>query len=142
GLGDFEADEDDEADHTLIKKFEPSQEAPTMEVGGFEEEDEGDLGLDELTQALKADLDAADEPVDETQETPRLDPEREAEHELCDTAEMAPSEMDEVGTKLDLARAYIDMGDPDGARSILEEVVGEGDEAQRDEARELLDSLD
>ena len=142
GLGDFEADEDDEADHTLIKKFEPSQEAPTMEVGGFEDEEEGDLDLDELTQALKADLAAADEPVDETQETPRLEPEREPEHELGDTAEMPPSEMDEVGTKLDLARAYIDMGDPDGARSILEEVVGEGDEAQRDEARQLLDSLD
>jgi pilus assembly protein FimV len=46
-----------------------------------------------------------------------------------------------VGTKLDLARAYIDMGDPDGARSILEEVLDEGDEAQKEEARQLLDSL-
>ena len=35
--------------------------------------------------------------------------------------------MTEVGTKLDLARAYIDMGDPEGARSILEEVLDEGD---------------
>ena len=34
--------------------------------------------------------------------------------------------MSEVGTKLDLARAYMDMGDPEGARSILEEVVQEG----------------
>ena len=31
--------------------------------------------------------------------------------------------MSEVGTKLDLARAYMDMGDPDGARNILEEVL-------------------
>ncbi len=34
--------------------------------------------------------------------------------------------MSEVGTKLDLARAYMDMGDPEGARNILEEVVTEG----------------
>jgi pilus assembly protein FimV len=50
--------------------------------------------------------------------------------------------MTEVGTKLDLARAYLDMGDPDGARSILNEVIEEGDPAQRQEARQLLDSLD
>jgi pilus assembly protein FimV len=50
--------------------------------------------------------------------------------------------MTEVGTKLDLARAYLDMGDPDGARSILNEVLEEGDPSQRQEARQLLDSLD
>ncbi len=49
--------------------------------------------------------------------------------------------MTEVGTKLDLARAYVDMGDPDGARSILNEVLEEGDSAQRQEARKLLDDL-
>lgn len=49
--------------------------------------------------------------------------------------------MTEVGTKLDLARAYLDMGDPDGARSILNEVLEEGDAAQRQEARQLLDTL-
>jgi pilus assembly protein FimV len=49
--------------------------------------------------------------------------------------------MTEVGTKLDLARAYVDMGDPSGARSILEEVLDEGDEAQRQQAQQLLDSL-
>jgi pilus assembly protein FimV len=49
--------------------------------------------------------------------------------------------MTEVGTKLDLARAYVDMGDPDGARSILNEVLEEGDSTQRQEARRLLDDL-
>ena len=49
--------------------------------------------------------------------------------------------MTEVGTKLDLARAYVDMGDPAGARSILEEVLDEGDEGQRQQAQQLLDSL-
>jgi len=49
--------------------------------------------------------------------------------------------MTEVGTKLDLARAYIDMGDPEGARSILNEVLEEADDEQKQEAQKLLDDL-
>jgi pilus assembly protein FimV len=49
------------------------------------------------------------------------------------------NDVDEVGTKLDLARAYIDMGDAEGARGILEEVMEEGSEEQQQEARSLLD---
>ena len=49
--------------------------------------------------------------------------------------------MSEVGTKLDLARAYMDMGDPEGARSILDEVLGEGNAVQRQEAERLIGSL-
>lgn len=56
-------------------------------------------------------------------------------------AESEAETMSEVGTKLDLARAYVDMGDPDGARSILEEVLEEGNEPQKVEAQTLLDSL-
>ena len=48
---------------------------------------------------------------------------------------------DETATKLDLARAYIDMGDAEGARDILDEVVAEGSEAQQQEARELIAKL-
>lgn len=48
---------------------------------------------------------------------------------------------DETATKLDLARAYIDMGDTEGARDILDEVVAEGNEGQQNEARELIGKL-
>jgi pilus assembly protein FimV len=48
------------------------------------------------------------------------------------------SNVDEVGTKLDLAKAYVDMGDSDGARSILDEVLEEGDDSQKQQAEELL----
>lgn len=48
---------------------------------------------------------------------------------------------DEAATKLDLAQAYIDMGDSDGARDILNEVLTEGDEKQRGEAKDMLSSL-
>jgi pilus assembly protein FimV len=51
------------------------------------------------------------------------------------------STMSEVGTKLDLARAYVDMGDPEGARSILEEVLKEGNAAHKLEAERLLAGL-
>ena len=55
--------------------------------------------------------------------------------------EMEPVTMSEVGTKLDLARAYMDMGDPEGARSILEEVVSEGSASQKQEAQRLIEAL-
>lgn len=45
---------------------------------------------------------------------------------------------DENATKLDLAKAYIDMGDAEGARDILGEVLAEGNSAQQAEAKELL----
>jgi pilus assembly protein FimV len=48
---------------------------------------------------------------------------------------------DEVSTKLDLARAYVDMADAEAARAILEEVAAEGNEAQRAEAKEILARL-
>lgn len=46
-----------------------------------------------------------------------------------------------MSTKLDLARAYLDMGDEDGARQILEEVVAEGNDEQKAEASELLERI-
>jgi pilus assembly protein FimV len=55
--------------------------------------------------------------------------------------ELEPVTMSEVGTKLDLARAYMDMGDPEGARSILEEVVSEGSASQKQEAQRLIENL-
>ena len=67
-----------------------------------------------------------------------------AEIALADLPEMSqlePVTLSEVGTKLDLARAYVDMGDPDGARSILDEVLKEGSASQKQEAQRLLDSL-
>ncbi|MEX0603893.1 MAG: FimV/HubP family polar landmark protein [Marinobacter sp.] len=48
---------------------------------------------------------------------------------------------DEAATKLDLARAYIEMGDSDGARDILEEVSIEGSDEQKTEAQDLLKDL-
>ncbi|MFA9438075.1 FimV/HubP family polar landmark protein [Uliginosibacterium sp. sgz301328] len=45
---------------------------------------------------------------------------------------------DEISTKLELARAYEEMGDVEGARELLEEVVAGGKGAQQDQARSML----
>ena len=54
---------------------------------------------------------------------------------------MLPDDVDEVSTKLDLARAFIDMGDTEGARGSLEEVMSEGNDEQKSEAKSLLDQI-
>jgi pilus assembly protein FimV len=78
---------------------------------------------------------------------PPIDFSKEAEHEFEAAAPApAPLQVDEdefagedgVGTKLDLAKAYLDMGDPEGARSMLEEVLSEGNDSQKGEARRLM----
>ncbi len=111
-----------------------------------------DLDLDDLTAALQVSEigDTIEQPRDDaTVEQPRPPlPEETAE---VPTMSLAPEDMSsdlheartmtEVGTKLDLARAYVDMGDPAGARSILEEVLDEGDDPQKQQAQQLLDSL-
>ena len=48
---------------------------------------------------------------------------------------------DENATKLDLAKAYVELGDSDNAKSILEEVIAEGNTAQRRQAQELMTQI-
>ena len=63
------------------------------------------------------------------------------------SAKAAPTDLSddfgsqEVSTKLDLARAYIDMGDVEGARDILQEALKEGTAEQQNVARKLLAEL-
>lgn len=52
------------------------------------------------------------------------------------------SDEDETATKLELAYAYQKMGDAEGAKEILQEVISEGSPAQVSEAKDLLESLD
>lgn len=121
-----------------------------------------DLDLDDLTAALRVtDGDTVDQPRDDaTVERPRIKASEGVDLDFGDLGEFVdetPTEalspedfsddlheartMTEVGTKLDLARAYVDMGDPDGARSILEEVLEEGDDGQRQQAQKLIETL-
>lgn len=58
-----------------------------------------------------------------------------------DDAELLDEESSDPEIQLDLARAYISMGDREAARVILEEVVNNGTEAQQAEARKMLNIL-
>ncbi|GMQ87559.1 MAG: motility hub landmark protein FimV [Gammaproteobacteria bacterium] len=70
-----------------------------------------------------------------------LDMDSEAAQEAEPEGDGELTDLDEVSTKLDLARAYIDMGDPDGAKSILDEVMEEGNDDQQDEARGIMEQM-
>ncbi|MFC4727074.1 FimV/HubP family polar landmark protein [Coralloluteibacterium thermophilus] len=115
--------------------------------------------LDDGVVALDMDIDAdADADLEAIPERPEpgatggwSEDERFAEVEAFEPPldERGPSPGDEGGavdaeaaeTKLELARAYLDIGDGEGARGMLEEVVTEGTEAQRAEARRLLGQI-
>jgi pilus assembly protein FimV len=109
-----------------------------------------DLDLDDLTAALK--VSEAGDTLEQMRDDATVEqPRPNVSSSDAGTISLGPDDMSddlsdartmtEVGTKLDLARAYVDMGDPSGARSILEEVLDEGDEGQRQQAQQLLDSL-
>jgi len=127
-------------------------EVLTQPAAGFEPEppeteDDLDLNLDDFSSALGGAGDTAEHPVASGYGSVDLDigdelpDEDESAAGADDYSPLDPQTMTEVGTKLDLARAYIDMGDPEGAKSILEEVLSEGDSGQRTEAQSLINTL-
>lgn len=48
---------------------------------------------------------------------------------------------EDAATKIDLAKAYMELGDDDAARDILQEIKDEGNRAQRDQAETLLSQM-
>jgi len=62
--------------------------------------------------------------------------------DVDESSEEPISDRDEASTKLDLAVAYEAMGDLDGAREILNEVISEGNDDQVSEAKKLLEKWD
>jgi pilus assembly protein FimV len=113
------------------------------------------LSLEDDSPAAKSfaseldDVNAELDKLSQNLESPSLEPHFTAE-DAVEQPEPEPlddldfdffSGSDEVATKLDLARAYIDMGDHQGARDILDEVVKDGDGTQRQEAEDLLSRL-
>jgi pilus assembly protein FimV len=159
-------DDEDEGDFDFAKTealpkdvFSPDMSTDdTGRLPGLAGSTDMDLDLDDLTAALKVSEvgDTVNQIRDDaTVEQPRLRPDTNGSGEDTSatgvTQSLAPDDlsdelseartMTEVGTKLDLARAYVDMGDPSGARSILEEVLDEGDEGQKQQAQQLIDSL-
>ncbi len=55
--------------------------------------------------------------------------------------QMTPTVAEEVATKLELAHAYEEMGDKEGARELLQEVINEGNAEQQASAAAMLAQL-
>lgn len=134
GAEDFELELDDvNADEDAVAR---TAEAPGDALGG-------DLGIDFDPER---DRDGNGEAVPEDLEAGDLGNAEELELDLDDDslgddAFDFEDEGDTASTKLDLARAYIDMGDQDGARDILNEVVAEGNAEQQQRAQAMLEEL-
>lgn len=161
-LVDLDSDAETKEMPALSAQPDDVSDDATAEIEALNEED---LDLDDLTRSFDDDLDKTAEipiagqgPEGETL-IDEIFGEEDQESQAApigdiptDAGDMEPTRelpqvkpsdvtLSEVGTKLDLARAYLDMGDPDGARSILEEVLEEGDDPQKEEAGQLLEGL-
>ncbi len=97
-----------------------------------------ELAVEEVTAAPAPSFDSA-----ETVVNPELGAQLEAqlEAEQAADAEGDDARWQEVATKLDLAKAYEEMGDLEGARELLQEVLGEGNAEQQDVARTLMERV-
>jgi pilus assembly protein FimV len=108
-------------------------------------EDDSDIleaVADELVNGSEldgAELDLSGDDSDEDLASMELDMSADAGED--DEGLVFAADGDEIATKLDLARAYIDMGDDEGARSILQEVMEGGNETQQQEANSLLEGI-
>ncbi len=100
--------------------------------------DDEDIGMDTLLEAATGESVA---PVAEVADSGQGEAEVAVDLEIDDDSLGDLDDVDEVGTKLDLARAYLDMGDSEGTRSILDEVMAEGNDEQKKEAQALLNKL-
>ena len=92
-----------------------------------------DLDLKEESDEAPPELDVAPE-TEELQATPVVPPPGDGDVEVP----IDPELWEEVNTKLDLSQAYLEMGDKEGAREILQEILNEGDGSQKTKAAELL----
>ena len=98
------------------------------------------MSLDLVDSTESSEVEVADEASAEPTNW-EIEPAISSFGEMDEEYSLFESTDDVVGTKLDLAKAYIDMGDQDGARSILDEVVKEGSDTQREEAEQLMQQI-
>ncbi|SVB35407.1 uncharacterized protein METZ01_LOCUS188261, partial [marine metagenome] len=99
-----------------------------------------DVQPDVTRRSSSTDLELSEDPVKHPVEKTVYDPELSDTDDSTEDPDNADS-MD-VGTRLDLARAYIEMGDNSAAKNMLNEVVQHGDADQRASAQAMLMTLD
>jgi pilus assembly protein FimV len=101
---------------------------------------------DEAEEVLRALADTEEEAVEDDGDESIVEPEQDQAKAQPfgasgDDAEVLDEESSDPEIQLDLARAYISMGDKEAARVILDEVGSNGTQEQREEAKKMLDLL-
>jgi pilus assembly protein FimV len=126
--GDAEAESlDDDLEMDFDLEIEEDADVPEIDMDGTMEMPKADL--DEIGMDLDDDDDDEEE-EDHTVFVPR-----------AAVADEQTAE-DEIATKLDLAKAYVELGDKDSAKGILDEVMADGNEEQKRTAQDLISQLD
>lgn len=142
---DFDLNLDDNSIQQLTGSDAP-REAADAQASGDNDQSVSDASLEDLGEGL-LEFESENIPPEETwagassDAAPASGDEPVAYSPSDDVQSAGAPEYNEAETKLDLARAYLDMGDKVGARSIIDEVMREGDPAQRDQAAELASQL-
>lgn len=132
GMDDLDLNEEDDL-------FAPSKKPVEAEPGTTLNEQKLSQTADDLELDL-AEFDLGEMAEEETNEASESTSVSSSELNLDDEFDFL-GDVDEGDTQLELAQAYIDMGDNSGAREILLEVAESGDDAQREKARTLLEQL-
>jgi len=115
----------------------PSEQAP-IDVAAAQAEEFIDIDK-LLNEASQQPASIEDEPYDQVKLDVGLD---EYSNTLLDSNTVViDDESNRLGAQLDLARAYLEIEDKDGAKSILEPLAGAGDAAQQAEVNKLLSRL-
>lgn len=103
--------------------------------------DESDIDLTDNSIASLDELELDDATVDELQDDIGLDGDFNFDLDDDDLDDFAGAEDDDMGTRIELAKAYVELGDEDGAKEILNEVIAQGTDEQKAEAQSLFQSL-
>ncbi len=131
-VDEFSFDDDDEFDFDLSEELEELEEEKVEEIA------DADINETVESEDFNDMLDISDEDT----ETFEITDEAAGMDEEIDLGlEDLMDDTDAIDTKLDLAKAYIDMGDAEGAKNLLDEIYAEGTEEQISEAKKLLDDM-
>ncbi len=149
-LDELEGDDDDKSsaeislddDDDDVIDLDSAFEGLDDKSSGGDGDDEVEIDFDAIDD--EPDSAAAEDDDDDLEFLSDDDDDDGVEIESVDDVEEVDllSDDDETATKLELAYAYQKMGDAEGAREILQEVISEGTDEQVKEARELMASLD
>lgn len=125
----------------ITSAAEPTESAPAAEAESGSGDDAMAFTLD-IPDVATSDEEQPSAPVDIGLGDISLDLDAlGGSQESAPAGEVKDERWQEVATKLDLAKAYQEMGDGAGAKEILEEVLRDGDEQQRASAQSILDQL-